>query len=177
MAFSENPNLKKKRFLHLQSTIPQLQSNQPILRPTPNKSPSTFLDWETIPGPLACQASAISHPPRSSLICKGLECMMLIINLWLINVPNLFEAAAATKAAATKAAARTSGSTSSSVSSVVEFWRWWVLKSKVFGQESTCHQGKIFKKFLRVMTVGQKLGVILESELVRKLSLEKKNNK
>ena len=43
------------------------------------------------------------------------------------------------------------------VSSVVEFQRWWVLKIKLFGQESTCHQGKIFKKFLRVMTVRQKV--------------------
>ena len=58
--------------------------------------------------------------------------------------------------------------------SVMEFQRWWVLKSKLFGQESTCHQGKIFKKFLRVMTVCQKLGVILESKVVQKLSLEKK---
>ena len=62
----------------------------------------------------------------------------------------------------------------SSVSLVLEFQRWWVLKSKVFGQESTCHQEKIFKKFLRVMTVCQKLGVILESKVVQKLSLEKK---
>ena len=62
----------------------------------------------------------------------------------------------------------------SSVSLVLEFQRWWVLKSKVFGQESTCHQGKIFKKFLQVMTVCQKLGVILESKVVQKLSLEKK---
>ena len=43
------------------------------------------------------------------------------------------------------------------ISSVVEFQRWWVLKSKLFGQESTCHQGKIFKNFLRVMTVCQKV--------------------
>ena len=49
-----------------------------------------------------------------------------------------------------------------------------VLKSKVFGLESTYHQGKIFKKILRVMTVCQKLGVILESKVVQKLSLEKK---
>ena len=28
------------------------------------------------------------------------------------------------------------------INSVVEFQRWWVLKSKLFGQESTCHQGK-----------------------------------
>ena len=31
------------------------------------------------------------------------------------------------------------------ISSVMEFQRWWVLKSKVFGQESTYHQGKIYK--------------------------------
>ena len=61
------------------------------------------------------------------------------------------------------------------ISSVVEFQRWWVLKSKLFGQESTCHQGKIFKKFLRVMTVFQKLSLISESEVVQKLSLEKKS--
>ena len=60
------------------------------------------------------------------------------------------------------------------ISSVVEFQQWWVLKSKLSGQESTCHQGKIFEKFLPVMTVGQKLGVILESKLDQKLSLEKK---
>ena len=39
----------------------------------------------------------------------------------------------------------------------MEFQRWCVLKSKLFGQESTCHQEKIFKKFLRVMTVCQKV--------------------
>ena len=27
------------------------------------------------------------------------------------------------------------------ISSVVEFQRWWVLKRKLFGQESTCQQG------------------------------------
>jgi hypothetical protein len=58
----------------------------------------------------------------------------------------------------------------------VEFKRWWALKSKVFGQESKCHQEKISKKFLRVMTVCQKFGVILESEVVQKLSLEKKKD-
>ena len=58
------------------------------------------------------------------------------------------------------------------ISSVMEFKRWWVLKSKLFGQESTCHLGKIFKKFLQVMTVCQKLGLILESKVVQKLSLE-----
>ena len=44
----------------------------------------------------------------------------------------------------------------------------------IFGQESTCQQGKIVNKFLWVMTVCQKLGVILESKVVQKLSLEKK---
>ena len=43
------------------------------------------------------------------------------------------------------------------ISSVLEFQRWWVLKSELFGQESTCHQGKTLKKFLRVMTVCQKV--------------------
>ena len=43
------------------------------------------------------------------------------------------------------------------ISLVMEFQRWWVLNSKLFGQESTCHQGKIFKKFLRIMTVRQKV--------------------
>ena len=43
------------------------------------------------------------------------------------------------------------------ISLVVEFQRWWVLKSKLDGQESTCQQGKIFKNFLRVMTVRQKV--------------------
>ena len=45
---------------------------------------------------------------------------------------------------------------------------------KKYGQESTCHQEKIFKKLLRVMSVCQKLGVILESKVVQKLTLEKK---
>ena len=43
------------------------------------------------------------------------------------------------------------------ISSVLEFHRRRVLKSKLFGQESTCHQGRIFKKILRVMTVCQKM--------------------
>ena len=42
------------------------------------------------------------------------------------------------------------------ISLVVEFQRWWVLKSKLFGQESTCHQG-IFQQLLQVMTVRQKV--------------------
>ena len=42
------------------------------------------------------------------------------------------------------------------ISSVMEFQLWWVLKSKHFGQESTC-QGFFFLNFLRVMTVCQKV--------------------
>ena len=48
------------------------------------------------------------------------------------------------------------------ISSVMEFQQWWVLKSKLFGQESTSHQGKIFKKFLQVMTVCQKMPKIFK---------------
>ena len=59
------------------------------------------------------------------------------------------------------------------LSSDVEFQRWWVLKSKIFGQESTYYQGKCAKKFLRGMPVRQKLDVILVSKVVQKLSLEK----
>ena len=59
-----------------------------------------------------------------------------------------------------------------SISSFVESYRWWVLKSKFFGQESTYHQGK--KKIILEMSVRQELGVILESKVVQKLSLEKK---
>ena len=43
------------------------------------------------------------------------------------------------------------------ISSVMEFQRRWVLKSKLFGQKSTCHQEKIFKIMLWVMTVFQKV--------------------
>ena len=52
---------------------------------------------------------------------------------------------------------------------------WWVLKSNIFGQESTYHKGKKIKEFLRGMSVRQKLGVILESRVVQKLSLERKD--
>ena len=47
-------------------------------------------------------------------------------------------------------------------------------KKYFFGQESTYHQKKFFKKILRGMSVRQKLGVILESKVIQKLSLEKK---
>ena len=60
-----------------------------------------------------------------------------------------------------------------SISSVVEFYRWWVRKSKIFGQELIYHQGKFFRNFLRGMSVCQKLSAILVSKVVQKLSLEK----
>ena len=52
----------------------------------------------------------------------------------------------------------------------MEFQRWWVLKSKIFGQESTFLKEKKFKN--SVDTVCQKLGMILENKMVQKLKLE-----
>ena len=49
-----------------------------------------------------------------------------------------------------------------------------VLKHKILGRESRYHQGKNSKKILRGMSVRQRLGVILETKVVQKLSLEKK---
>ena len=57
------------------------------------------------------------------------------------------------------------------ISSVVEFQRCWVLKTKIFGQE--LRYGKKIKKFLQGMSVHQKLDIILENKVVQKLSLEK----
>ena len=34
----------------------------------------------------------------------------------------------------------------SSVSSVMEFWRWWILKCKIFAQESTCSKEIVSKQ-------------------------------
>ena len=47
-------------------------------------------------------------------------------------------------------------------------------KRHIFPKNHHATKEKIFKKFLRVLTVCQKLGVILESKVVQKLSLEKK---
>ena len=52
----------------------------------------------------------------------------------------------------------------------MEIQRWWVLKSKIFGQESTFLKEKKFKN--SVDTVCQKLGMILENKMVQKLKLE-----
>jgi hypothetical protein len=58
----------------------------------------------------------------------------------------------------------------------VEFQRRWVLKSKIFGQE---YWPRILaknipneKKILRGMSIHQKLGMLLKSKVVQKLSLE-----
>ena len=49
----------------------------------------------------------------------------------------------------------------------MDFQRWWVLKSKIFGQESTC-----LKEFFLKDSIDE-LGMILENEVVQKLKLEK----
>ena len=41
-------------------------------------------------------------------------------------------------------------------------------KNKISGQESTLEQRKNFEKFLRGMSVHQKLGIILENKVVQK---------
>ena len=43
------------------------------------------------------------------------------------------------------------------ISSVVEFQRWWVLKSKTFDQESTNSKGFFLKKICRWIAVWQKV--------------------
>ena len=48
------------------------------------------------------------------------------------------------------------------------------IKNNIFGQESTYHQGENFKKSWG-MSVSQNLGIILESKVVQKSSLEKKS--
>ena len=53
------------------------------------------------------------------------------------------------------------------VSYVIEFLAWWVLKSKFFAQNSTANDTVVF------FELTQKVGLILESKVVQKLSLEK----
>ena len=59
------------------------------------------------------------------------------------------------------------------ISSVVEFERWWFLKSKISGPKSIYSKETIV--FLRIwgVPVRQKLGMILENKVVQKLKLEK----
>ena len=60
------------------------------------------------------------------------------------------------------------------ISMAVEFLRWWVLKSKTFGQKSIYSKENIVH-ILRIQgaPVGQKLGMILGKNVVQILKLEK----
>ena len=51
--------------------------------------------------------------------------------------------------------------------------KWWVLKSKIFGQESTYSKETIVFWGIRGAPVCQQLGMILENKVVQKLKLEK----
>ena len=59
------------------------------------------------------------------------------------------------------------------VSYVMEFLVWWVLKSKVFAQKSTVVKWNCFILWIDIVWGLQNLGLILESKVVQKLSLEK----
>ena len=56
----------------------------------------------------------------------------------------------------------------------MEFLAWWVLKSKVFAQKSTVFKWNYCTLWIDIEWCLQKLGLILESKVVQKLSLEKK---
>jgi len=51
----------------------------------------------------------------------------------------------------------------------LEFQRWWVLKGKIFGQESTCLKEFFLKNSVEFR---QKLAMILENKVVQKLKQE-----
>ena len=59
------------------------------------------------------------------------------------------------------------------VSYVMEFLTWWVLKSKVFAQKSTVVKWNCCIFWIDIVWGLQKLGLLLESKVVQKLSLEK----
>ena len=59
------------------------------------------------------------------------------------------------------------------VSYVMEFLAWWVLKSQVFAQKSTVVKWNCSILWIDIVWGLQKLGLILESKVVQKLSLEK----
>ena len=61
----------------------------------------------------------------------------------------------------------------SNVSYVMEFLAWWVLKSQVFAQKSTVVKWNCSILWIDIVWGLQKLGLILESKVVQKLSLEK----
>ena len=55
----------------------------------------------------------------------------------------------------------------------VEFLRWWVLKSKTFGQKSIYSKENHCTLRIWKAPVHQKLGMILENKVVQKLKLAK----
>ena len=55
----------------------------------------------------------------------------------------------------------------------MEFLAWWVLKSQVFAQKSTVVKWNCSILWIDIVWGLQKLGLILESKVVQKLSLEK----
>ena len=55
----------------------------------------------------------------------------------------------------------------------MEFLAWWVLKSKVFAQKSTVVKWNCCILWIDIVWGLQKLGLILESKVAQKLSLEK----
>ena len=55
----------------------------------------------------------------------------------------------------------------------MEFLAWWVLKSKVFAQKSTVVKWNCCILWIDIVWGLQKLGLILESKVIQKLSLEK----
>ena len=55
----------------------------------------------------------------------------------------------------------------------MEFLAWWVFKSKVFAQKSTVVKWNCYILWIDIVWSLQKLGLILESKVVQKLSLEK----
>ena len=59
------------------------------------------------------------------------------------------------------------------VSYVIEFLTWWVLKSMVFAQKSTVVKWNCCILWIDIEWGLQNLGIILESKVVQKLSLEK----
>ena len=59
------------------------------------------------------------------------------------------------------------------VSYVMDFLAWWVLKTKVFTQKSTVVKWNCCIFWIDIAWGLQKLGLILESKVVQKLSLEK----
>ena len=59
------------------------------------------------------------------------------------------------------------------ISSIVEFWRWWVLKSKIFGQKSIHSKGTIVFWDYGKHQFVKNWAWFLENKVVQKLKVEK----